>query len=105
MEQSLNSSIGYAGMKKSVTLHTIALKGIYFIVSIIPSMLQSGRNGIGLARGKTISTSSCRPQSAAYIIGFFSCCIVKIKMKEVIQSHMKHEMIKAIQGLFFYKKA
>jgi len=67
-------------------------------------MLQSGRNGIVLVRGKTISTSSRSPQSAAYIIGIFPCCIVKIKMKEVIQSHMKNEMIKAIQGLFFYKK-
>ena len=60
-------------------LHTWASKHRCFRFLIIPSMLQSGIDGIGLVLGNRISTSSRCPLTAAYMIGIFPSYIVNKK--------------------------
>jgi hypothetical protein len=71
-----------------VTENTIDLKDVDVIVSIIPSILQLGRDVIGFVWGKRIWTRSRSLLFAAYMIAIFPFCVVKTKKGG--NSTMKH---------------
>jgi hypothetical protein len=74
-----------------------------FTVLIIPSTLQSGRDGIGFVLGNKTSTRSRRRLAAACTIGIASFYIIKKKLRlDAIQSSM--EMTKPSMSFDFLSR-
>jgi hypothetical protein len=77
-----------------------------FTVLIIPSTLQSGRDGIGFVLGNKTSTRSRRPRTAAISTGIKPLCITKSNIRCHIIQHENDKATNAIRldYLFFDKK-
>lgn len=72
-------------------------------VLIIPSTLQSGRDGIGFVLGNRISTSSRRPQAAASSIGIAPCYIIEQNIRSYI-THCENDKVINVTRFSFDKK-